>query len=223
MLFPIRDISWSSDGHVCGCGLKSEYREWTIVACAFDLLITRRPVPLNPFPFAFQTEDVQHPRLVAAQAEERPKLISISGAIEHWDVSMVTDMSELFAYTNFNEFVGSWNTSSVTDMQYMFYKVRYFNQPIGSWDTSAVTNMKGMFRSAMKFNQPIGSWNTSAVTDMKGMFRSAMNFNQPVGSWNTSAVTDMHPESRKRVNLLIWRIYSFEAIYCNFLGKLLVK
>ena len=38
------------------CGLKSEYREWAIVACVFDLLITRRPGPLNPFPFTFQTE-----------------------------------------------------------------------------------------------------------------------------------------------------------------------
>eukprot|EP00438_Fugacium_kawagutii_P036277 Skav218325 [mRNA] locus=scaffold2239:261690:267567:+ [translate_table: standard] len=92
----------------------------------------------------------------------------------------------------FNQPIGSWNTSAVTDMQYMFYQARKFNQPIGSWDTSAVTDMQSMFQSAYEFNQPIGSWDTSAVTDMHSMFREAYEFNQPIGSWNTSAVTNMH-------------------------------
>ena len=31
-----------------------------------------------------------------------------------------------------------------------------FNQPIGDWDVSSVTNMKSMFYLAVEFNQPIG-------------------------------------------------------------------
>ena len=76
-------------------------------------------------------------------------------------------------------------------MQYMFNEARKFNQPIGSWNTSAVTNMQHMFHLAKKFNQSIGSWDTSAVKDMQYMFSSAESFNQPIGSWDTSAVKDM--------------------------------
>jgi surface protein len=126
-----------------------------------------------------------------AQAEERPALISIYGDIPDWDVGMVTNMSRLFTETPFNEPIGSWNTSAVTDMQGMFYKAEKFNQPIGSWDTSAVTDMQYMFSEAYDFNQPIGSWDTSAVTNMQNMFENAKNFNQTLGSWDTSALTDM--------------------------------
>ena len=33
-----------------------------------------------------------------------------------------------------------------------------FNQPIGDWDVSEVTNMEYMFYQAVLFNQPIGNW-----------------------------------------------------------------
>jgi len=44
------------------------------------------------------------------------------GLIAGWDVSMITDMSELFyELTNFNADISSWDTSKVTNMAYMFY------------------------------------------------------------------------------------------------------
>ena len=37
-------------------------------------------------------------------------------------------------------------TTKVTDMKFMFYENSTFNQPIGNWDVSNVTNMAYMFR-----------------------------------------------------------------------------
>ena len=66
-------------------------------------------------------------------------------------------MNKMFAYaTKFNEDVGNWNTSNVTNMNCMFYDANNFNQDIGEWDTSNVTNMRCMFHTAINFNEDIG-------------------------------------------------------------------
>ena len=112
-----------------------------------------------------------------------------------WDTSNVTDMSGMFqGHYAFNQDIGGWDTSSVTDMSYMFQGSPgggAFNQDIGGWDTSSVTDMSSMFYNAYAFNQDIGGWDTSNVTDMGGMFSFAHSFNQDIGNWNTSNVTNM--------------------------------
>ena len=106
-----------------------------------------------------------------------------------WDVSQVTDMSNLFlSKAEVNANISAWDVSSVTNMGYMFNGASKFNQDIGSWNTSQVTNMGGIFYDAAAFNQDISLWDTSQVTAMGYMFNGAP-FNQDIGSWDTSKGT----------------------------------
>ena len=66
-----------------------------------------------------------------------------------------------------------------------------FNQPLGGWNVSNVTNMGAMFLGATSFDQPMGNWNTHKVTSMGRMFQAASSFNQYIGDWNTSSVKSM--------------------------------
>lgn len=101
-------------------------------------------------------------------------------------------MNSMFSNAHaFNQPIGSWITTAVTDMSYMFSSAYAFDQPIGSWITSSVNNMRNMFSITLAFNQPIGSWNTTAVTNMASMFNAAYVFNQDIGLWNTAIVTNM--------------------------------
>lgn len=114
------------------------------------------------------------------------------GRIEHWDVSAVTRMDSLFfAALNFNKPLAAWDVRKVTRMDDMFRLANRFNQPLGSWDTRSVTDMTRMFSSALAFNQPIGGWNVRNVTSMRAMFQNARAFNQPLDSWNVGSVTTM--------------------------------
>jgi surface protein len=114
--------------------------------------------------------------------------------IGNWDVSSVTDMSRMFYGNPFNQPIGNWDVSSVTNMREMFMgwnetSRSSFNQPIGDWDVSSVTDMSGMFLHS-SFNEPIGEWDVSSVTSMSKMFQTSP-FNQPIGNWDVSSVTDM--------------------------------
>ena len=109
-----------------------------------------------------------------------------------WNTSTIINMKYMFsAAAAFNQNINSWNTGSVTDMTGMFGGTLAFNHSLNNWNTSSVTDMSGMFMSSGAFNSGINNWDTSAVTNMAGMFQSTVLFNQSIDNWNTAAVTDM--------------------------------
>ncbi len=114
------------------------------------------------------------------------------GNLSSWDVSSVTNMSEMFKNAkNFNGIIGSWEVMNVTDMGEMFDGAAAFDQDIGNWDVREVIRMERMFYNAIAFNQDIGNWNVEKVTDMGEMFDGAAAFDQDIGNWDVREVIRM--------------------------------
>ncbi len=117
---------------------------------------------------------------------------SFNQDISTWDVSNVTTMESLFERAeSFNQDIGDWDVSNVTNMFEALHEARAFNQDISGWNVSNVTNMSHMFNNANAFNQDISSWNVSSTTNMANMFQGAFDFNQDISGWDVSNVTDM--------------------------------
>jgi surface protein len=89
-------------------------------------------------------------------------------------------MDTMFDRSEFNQPIGKWNVSKVTNMKNMFNLSKY-NQPLENWETGAVTDMTGMFTGSY-FNHPIGQWDVSNVGKMEMMFYFA-EFDQSITNW----------------------------------------
>lgn len=115
-----------------------------------------------------------------------------------WDVSNVTDMSDMFhSAESFIEDIGDyWQTGEVVNMSGMFCGAKLFNKDIGYWNTQKVEDMSNMFNGAESFKGDIGRWHTDSVVTMEGMFNGAKVFNKDIGecidgAWNLSNVQNM--------------------------------
>ena len=109
------------------------------------------------------------------------------GPVEQWCTSQTTRFDQLFGWSDFNEDISAWNTSSATSMSGMFTETSAFNQDLSGWDVSSVENMQSMFNGASAFNQDISTWNIASVTSVRWMFKGATEFNQDISNWNISA------------------------------------
>ena len=69
--------------------------------------------------------------------------------------------------------LSNFDTSKVTDMQYMFGGVNNLTTlDLSNFDTSNVTNMEGMFYNMYNLTTlDLSNFNTSKVTDMNSIFR----------------------------------------------------
>ena len=89
-----------------------------------------------------------------------------------WDVRQVTTMDQMFSNSNFNGNISEWKTTSLTNMNYMFYGTLQFNQDISGWDVSKVTNMSNMFQNSAAFNGDLSVWEVPLISAEPGGFRS---------------------------------------------------
>ena len=88
-------------------------------------------------------------------------------------MSLVTNFDHLFMESNsanFNEPIGNWTTSQVTDMTACFDESFAFNQDISGWDVSNVRSFYQMFQFANNFNQDISAWDISSGVTFSEMF-----------------------------------------------------
>ena len=90
------------------------------------------------------------------------------GHTSKWNTSLVTDMKELFKWSEFNDDISKWNVSNVTNM-YSMFSFTTFDGDISGWNVSSVTSMYSMF-SESQFDGDISGWDVSSVTNMRYMF-----------------------------------------------------
>lgn len=80
------------------------------------------------------------------------------------DTSNITDMSSLFAKTDFNVDISQWDVSNVKDMTLMFYNSE-IHSDISKWNVSNVEKMERML-SYSRINCDMSKWNVSNVKDI---------------------------------------------------------
>ena len=107
-----------------------------------------------------------------------------NGDISKWDVSNATDMMCMFSDSKFNGDISKWDVRKVSDMSYMFFKSQ-FTGDISKWDVSRVTDMEEMFYNS-NFNGDISKWDISKVKNMSWMFFNS-KFNRDISEWDVKS------------------------------------
>ncbi|KAK2144003.1 hypothetical protein LSH36_793g00013 [Paralvinella palmiformis] len=153
---------------------------------------------------------------------ELVKHLNKGGDLTMLNTSTITDMKNLFQGSHFNQDISRWDVSKVTDMSQMFYNAKVFNGDLSRWDVSKVTRMSQMFYNAKVFNGDLSRWDVSNVTHMDSMFYNAKVFNGDLSRWDVSKVTHMSALFYNAVNfngdLSRWDVSNVNMMWRMFYG-----
>jgi len=131
------------------------------------------------------------------------------GYMSEWDMSNVTNISDLFHDINYGTYdflnyllkipennISNWNVSNVTNMHSTFFSCRFDlladdmldRIQIGNWNVSNVTIMDETFNHArLDNNISIETWDVRNVLSMQDMFANS-EFNQDLKKWDINPV-----------------------------------
>jgi len=113
-----------------------------------------------------------------------------------WNVGKVTQFDFMFGNdTGVNGALAStaWNPGVATTMIGMFDGATNFNQPIGTWTTTKVTNMQYIFLNSSE-NQNLSAWNVTGITaSSQGLNNwentfNVSNYSATIYNWSLEAV-----------------------------------
>ncbi|MEI6590643.1 MAG: BspA family leucine-rich repeat surface protein, partial [Actinomycetes bacterium] len=146
-----------------------------------------------------------------------------------WHFPKVNSMSAMFNSSKFNQDISSWDVSNITDFSNMFEAARDFNQDLSGWDMSKAQYLSSMFNEATNFNngstdgsttKPL-TWNVSSVQEFSYMFQQSA-FNQSISNWNTASAryfTGMFSDDRNfNQNLSSWNTANVQGMNSMFRG-----
>ena len=152
------------------------------------------------------------------QTSDVPILTSVS------NISGMFKYCNLYAsYSNFN----SWNTSSVTKMDSVFYSARNFEGPLGNWNINSVTTMNGFLSEcgmrAAFYDSTLNGWNASGQNPIATSFgASGLKYcNAASARANLIAISNFTPVGDHfDCNALPLKLLSFTSTKQNFYNNL---
>jgi len=174
------------------CDLSFVYEHGTAIELAidtpmFDMLLHKRAAFSQKYLLkkAIDTYDYPLNMFNVSQITDMSQMFKnfdFEDDISTWDVSNVENMREMFANSTFHGDISRWDVSNVKDMSGMFFKTT-FQGDLSEWDVSNVIHMIAMFRSS-SFQGDLSTWDISRVKDMREMFANS-EYDGDLSTWNT--------------------------------------
>ena len=124
-----------------------------------------------------------------------PKAATFVGtAICKWTTTSATSLLRTFALASeMNSDLSKWSVAKVTTLLETFSgAIKFAGVGLGSWDTTSLTNLQSTFHLAGEMNSDLSKWNVAQVTTLQNMLQSASKFTGTgLPTWDIAKVTKM--------------------------------